>query len=287
MVKGGEARTRVFAALVLASTSLILVTLVLYSSLPNSGEFRGTEIVILVDNNPSPSSGLESAWGLSILVKVNGTTVLFDTGPDPEVLRRNSEALGVDLSSIDYVFLSHEHIDHTGGVPYVISRKPGVRIYVPRGFSEGLIRRMTELGAHVMVVENATELGDGVMTTGPMRGPPSEQGLLVKSPRGWILLTGCAHPGIEKMMRRAKNLTGNLYAVIGGFHLVGADASRLERLKKTIEELGVREVYPIHCSGDGTRSFLRERIPDVYRGGHVGSVIRWGSGDNEAAGGSG
>ncbi len=209
---------------------------------------------------------------------MDGTTILFDTGPNPEVLRRNSEALGVDPSSIDFVFLSHEHVDHTGGTPYVISRKPGIRIYVPEGFNKGLIRRMRELGADVVVLEGPTELGDGIMTTGPLKGPPSEQGLLVRGPSGWVLLTGCAHPGIEEMMRKAKDLTGNLYAVIGGFHLIGAGTDRLERVVEAINDVGLKEVYPIHCSGDEARSFIREHLPEVYRDGHVGSVIRWDSG---------
>ncbi len=268
-------RTWAIASLLSASILLLVISLIPYPNLPRPGEVPGIEVIVLVDNNPSPSTKLESAWGLSILVKVNGTTILFDAGPDPEVLRRNSEALGVDLSSIDLVLLSHEHIDHTGGMPYVIGQKPEVKVYVPRGFKESLIRRMNELGARVIVVEGPAVLSDGVMTTGPMRGPPSEQGLLVKGPCGWILLTGCAHPGIEEVMERAKNLTGDLLAVIGGFHLIGADAERLVRVEKTIEEVGVREVYPIHCSGDEARSFLGEHVPDIYRDGHVGSVIRW------------
>ncbi len=239
---------------------------------------RGLQIIVLVDNNPSPAGKLKKAWGISLLVRLNGTSILFDTGPDPEVLRSNCEALGIDLSSIDFVVLSHEHADHTGGISYVISQKPGIRIYVPKGFDEGIIRRMRELGADVVVLEGPTELGDGIMTTGPLRGPPSEQGLLIRGPSGWVLLTGCAHPGIEEMMRKAKDLTGNLYAVIGGFHLIGASTDRLERVVRAIKEVGVKEVYPIHCSGDEARSFIRERLPEVYRDGHVGSVIKWGSG---------
>ncbi|MDK2372884.1 MAG: MBL fold metallo-hydrolase [Candidatus Korarchaeota archaeon] len=255
--------------------SLALLTTLLVIRQPREPRTHQLELIILVDNNPF--DGLKAAWGLSLLAKINGTSILFDTGPDPEVLRSNCEALGVDLSSVDFVVLSHEHADHTGGISYVISRNPGIKIYVPEGFDEGLIRRMEELGADVVVLEGPTELDDGIMTTGPLRGPPSEQGLLVRIPEGsgWVLMTGCAHPGIEEMMRRAKNLTGNLYAVIGGFHLIGADANRLRSLVEAIKEVGVKEVYPIHCSGDEARFFIREHLPEAYRDGHVGSVIRW------------
>ncbi len=276
------------ASLILAVVLLLLVVPAVLPHYGHSGSQRGQqvptesglEIIVLVDNNPSPAGRLKNAWGISLLVRRNGTSVLFDTGPDPEVLRTNCEALGIVLSSVDFVVLSHEHADHTGGISYVISQKPGIRIYVPKGFDEGLIRRMRGLGADVVVLEGPTELSDGIMTTGPLRGPPSEQGLLVRGPSGsgWVLLTGCAHPGIEEMMRKAKDLTGNLYAVIGGFHLIGASTDRLERVVREIKEVGVKEVYPIHCSGDEARSFIREHLPEVYRDGHVGTVIKWGSG---------
>ena len=55
-------------------------------------------------------------WGFSALVEADGHTVLFDTGERPETVLRNAEELGVDLSSVDTVILSHNHFDHTGGL---------------------------------------------------------------------------------------------------------------------------------------------------------------------------
>ncbi len=278
-------RAKISAVILLIVTSLLLSSLTSYHDQVSS-RAKGLEIIVLVDNNASPTGRLKEAWGISILVRTDGTTVLFDAGPDPEVLRHNCEVMGIDLSSVDFVVLSHEHADHTGGVPYVISRKPGVEIYVPEGFNEDLIRHMTELGAKVVKLRGPTKLREDIMTLGPLKGPPAEQGLLVRGPRGWVLLTGCAHPGIEEMVRKAKDLTDDLYAVIGGFHLIGASTSRLEGVVKAMEDAGVKEVYPIHCSGDEARPFLRDHLLGVYRDAHVGSVIRW-PGDDREAGDSG
>jgi 7,8-dihydropterin-6-yl-methyl-4-(beta-D-ribofuranosyl)aminobenzene 5'-phosphate synthase len=55
-------------------------------------------------------------WGYSALIEANGYTILFDTGERPDTVLRNAEELGVDLSTVDTVILSHNHFDHTGGL---------------------------------------------------------------------------------------------------------------------------------------------------------------------------
>jgi len=79
-----------------------------------SREYAGyVRQVVLVDNNPY-KEGLETAWGLAVYLETDQTKLLFDTGPDPGVLERNAEKLGIDLSKIDFIVISHPHGDHTG-----------------------------------------------------------------------------------------------------------------------------------------------------------------------------
>lgn len=55
-------------------------------------------------------------WGYAALIEVDGNTLLFDTGGRPDTVLKNSGELGIDLSAVDTVFLSHNHWDHTGGL---------------------------------------------------------------------------------------------------------------------------------------------------------------------------
>jgi len=73
------------------------------------------EMRILFDNNPY-EKGLEVSWGFSCLIKGAEKTILFDTGGDGSILMANIEKMGIDPSEIDLVVLSHDHLDHTGGL---------------------------------------------------------------------------------------------------------------------------------------------------------------------------
>jgi 7,8-dihydropterin-6-yl-methyl-4-(beta-D-ribofuranosyl)aminobenzene 5'-phosphate synthase len=55
-------------------------------------------------------------WGFAALVEADGQTVLFDTGARPDTVLKNARELGIDLSAVDTVILSHNHWDHTGGL---------------------------------------------------------------------------------------------------------------------------------------------------------------------------
>lgn len=72
------------------------------------------EIVVVVDNNRG-SGNLISVWGISLFVKADDVSFLFDTGPDPEVLEHNVNILKIDVGDIDFIVISHEHGDHVGG----------------------------------------------------------------------------------------------------------------------------------------------------------------------------
>src|SRR2546422_2521841 len=70
-------------------------------------------------------------WGFSALVEHDGKRILFDTGNNAEIFEHNVKALGVDLSTLDFVVISHRHTDHTTGLKYLLSVNPSVPIYAP------------------------------------------------------------------------------------------------------------------------------------------------------------
>jgi 7,8-dihydropterin-6-yl-methyl-4-(beta-D-ribofuranosyl)aminobenzene 5'-phosphate synthase len=77
------------------------------------------ELTTLSENTAS-KVGLLAEWGLSILVEVDGYKVLMDTGLDTSAAR-NAATMGIDLSEVDRIVLSHGHRDHTGGLRHVLN----------------------------------------------------------------------------------------------------------------------------------------------------------------------
>ena len=230
-------------------------------------------ITVLYDNNPG-IPGLRTAWGFSCLVERGDSVVLFDTGGDGAVLLGNMRALGIDPRRIQAVVLSHVHADHTGGVWELLAANDRLTVFVPGAFPEDFKARLRR-EARVVEVSEPTEIAPGVSSTGPMGTSIIEQGLVVDTPRGAVLITGCAHPGIVKMVEKARAMRGKVHLVVGGFHLGGAGEARINRIVEDFRRLGVERVAPCHCSGErARRAFKREYGPDCILAG-VGSRFRF------------
>jgi len=69
---------------------------------------------VLVDNRTNDGT-LQTEHGLAILLETEKHRVLLDTGAS-DMLIGNAECLGLDLGTVDYVFVSHGHSDHAGGL---------------------------------------------------------------------------------------------------------------------------------------------------------------------------
>lgn len=226
-------------------------------------------IVVLVDNDRLVK-GLQTAWGLSIYVETPNTRFLFDTGPDPSVLKHNAEALHINLSSLDFVVISHCHGDHTGGLPLIGEVKPGLKVYVPA--PSGLEGYVRSLGLKPVPVSKTVEVAPGVWVIKPLYGPPWEECVAVNTSYGLVVLVGCSHPGVDRMVEQAVKDTGarKVYAVIGGFHLIGAPMSKVAQEVNGLVRLGVAKIYPIHCSGEEVRHYIRTHYPGRLGVGGVG-----------------
>ncbi len=109
-----------------------------------------------------------------------------------------------------------------------------------------------------MKVDSPRRIAPGVRSTGELRGPPKEQSLVLSTEKGLVVITGCAHPGIVRIVRRARDLEGDdLHLVMGGFHLGGASDEELRNIVESFREMGVEKVSPTHCSGDRCRDSSR------------------------------
>jgi 7,8-dihydropterin-6-yl-methyl-4-(beta-D-ribofuranosyl)aminobenzene 5'-phosphate synthase len=148
-------------------------------------------------------------WGYSALVEADGKKILFDTGANPDIVLKNAAALGIELSDVEDVVVSHHHDDHTGGLlslrralmvknPNAMSRvHVSGNIFTPRLKADGSdgngltpIRGPYEAtGGHFILHDGPAELAPGVWFTGPVpRKYPetnwSNQGLRIHTSTG-------------------------------------------------------------------------------------------------------
>jgi len=230
-------------------------------------------ITVVCDNNPY-KEGLETAWGFSAIVTVAGKTILFDTGGDVLMLLGNMEKSAIKPNDVDLVVLSHIHGDHTGGLDGFLERNPDVTVYMPRSFSKRFKDDVRECCAKVVEVEQPLKICEGVYSTGQVGRLIKEQGLVIRTSKGPVLITGCAHPGIMKIVNVAKDfLKDGILLVIGGFHLEWATKGKIGRIISAFEETGVRYVGPCHCSGDKARRLFEEHFGGDYIKIGAGKVI--------------
>jgi len=200
------------------------------------------ELRILYDNDAK--KGFKSGWGFSCLV---GDRLLFDVGADLDTLFFNMRRASVKLDNINRVVLSHGHGDHVGGIR-ILTMLGDVELFVPKSFSGRYKKRLTSYSnVTLKEVDEAEEISEGLFTTGELGGFTKEQSLIVKTDKGLTVITGCSHPGLDKIMKAA-SMFGDIYGVVGGFH----GFSRLEALEE------IRLIVPCHCT------VRKKEILDLY-----------------------
>ncbi len=209
------------------------------------------EIRIVYDNT-STRQDLKPDWGFAALVEARGRTVLFDTGGNGRILLENMNALGIDPKSVDDVFISHGHYDHTGGLSHFLNENGAVTVHTPRSF------RGVRSAERVVAYDRPTEIHPGFFTTGELAG--IEQSLAVGTGKGLLLVAGCSHPPMDRILSAAR-VFGSIHGIVGGLH--GFDRYDL------FEGFGL--ICPTHCTQHITD--LRERFPEAFVSGGAGRVI--------------
>lgn len=217
------------------------------------------KITIVYDNKAKPP--LREGWGFSAFLELSGWKILFDAGADRLVLEHNVKALGIDISGVTDLFLSHPHCDHIGGLSYVLENAKGVRIWAPWVMEDYLRPRAKAAKAELFLIKGPGKLGDGLWSTGAMGRGIKEHGLVVATSEGPILFTGCAHSGVHRLAARAVSLVGEeLRAVMGGFHLAGLAEAQLAAVTENLVGL-TRAVFPGHCTGESATTALLVALP--------------------------
>jgi len=239
-------------------------------------EFDRVTVTTLVDND-TWKRGLSSSWGLSLYVeaiaKGRKHIVLMDTSGSPGSLFQNASELHVDFSNVEAVFISHWHRDHCGCLSSVLQLVgQSIPVYLPsRSFSG--FERIAAAGGVPKACPKPLEILEGMMSTGSMGVWTKEHSLLINvRDKGLVVLTGCSHPGIEKIARRAVQISNTrVYAILGGLHISGVREGKNTAI--TLQEMGVKLISPCHCTGTNAKAGIKKVMKQEYVANGSGKTI--------------
>ncbi len=239
----------------------------------SSGIEKPVTVKVVYDNYLKVN-GLKEDWGFSIMIEGLDKEVLFDTGTNPEIFASNFKKMGLDASAIDYLVISHEHGDHTGGIPAFAGMKKNIPVIIPHSFSGKFKERMTVLGLEPVLVNKPAEICENLFTSGEFDFQIAEQALVLDTKNGLVVMTGCSHPGIVKMLNKIKSdFNKNIFMVFGGFHLMQKSEKETEEIIQEMKAMGVVRCGATHCTGDKQISMFREEFGENYVEMGVGNTL--------------
>ncbi|PRC94574.1 MBL fold metallo-hydrolase [Solimicrobium silvestre] len=278
---------------------LVSIAALLFFSVTAHAKESPARVTIIYDAFGKPSN-LERGWGYSALVEYGGKRILFDTGGQYKAFANNVRKLHIDLKNLDFVVISHRHGDHTAGLNYVLQQNPNVKIYAPleRGSFGAPVTANSTIGksmlrvvdgipgdlhyfngyradkypidspwpdANFNLVDTQLEVMPGIFlfkTVSENKGTLelNELSMAIKTPSGLVVVVGCSHPGIEKILAVASQIDPKIYTIVGGLHLIDkSDQLVTQTVDNFKNKWMIERVAAGHCTGEFAQTEL-ERV---------------------------
>jgi len=307
-------KARSWLANVITTLVLLLIGCATTTSPPAAAGVDPTkaQITVLYDAF-GKSSTMQKDWGYAALIEYGGKRILFDTGNNSDILAQNAKAKGIDLSKLDFVVMSHRHGDHMGGMAYLLSVSPKVKIYAPKeGFGvyggdlpstfyrkdaslppeqryyDGAPPAVMRFGAawpgvNFELIDKTTEIAPGIHLIALVSDKPGtlelrELSLAINTPDGMVIVVGCSHPGIDKIVAAAAAINPRIHFIAGGLHLVVSNDQEIAKIVATLRDtFKVAFVAAGHCTGEPTFTALKKTFGDRYLYAGLGTTFALGA----------
>lgn len=255
------------------------------------------KLTVLADNR-SLDPSLETEHGLCIYLDTGRIKVLLDTGAS-DVFLRNAAVMGIDLADVDYIFISHGHGDHAGGLEHILDHNDKAKVIVSSEAMKGSFHS-SRRGMHDItpewpyhMMENRLITVDAPIEVSGMNIipditchhplPKADGCLYRRNPSGsyvlddfkhemalqidGLLFTGCAHNGLMNILESSVSAVST---VIGGFHLLDSvkdeDFESDSDIRAIASDLLVKYpqivFYTGHCTGDNTFRSMKSVLGD-------------------------
>ncbi len=230
------------------------------------------------------TSFVEEKAGFSVYIEIDGKKILFDTSMKRDIIE-NAKQAKIDLTHLDYVILSHGHYDHSDGLMHldygniahilahpdcfqkkfvmhqgkeifigcplhleylqretdvILSKKP-YWIINQRLVFLGEIPRRNEFEAKNPIGYDENHKPDFVL---------DDSAIVIKSPEGLVVISGCSHAGICNIIEYAKEVCSDerVLMVLGGFHIF--ESNLIQPTIQYFQKLKCPQIYPAHCLSD-------------------------------------
>jgi 7,8-dihydropterin-6-yl-methyl-4-(beta-D-ribofuranosyl)aminobenzene 5'-phosphate synthase len=251
------------------------------------------KITALSDNRTS-NYEFECEHGLSLLIEVENKKILMDTGQS-QIYKNNAIKLGINLNDVDYIVLSHGDYDHGNGLKYFDKKVELIchpyfscyRISKRTGKFDGLNQTREELNKRFLLKESKDpySITENIIFLGQIERKNSNEinlpmidekgndyehlddsGLAIKTEKGLVIISGCAHSGICNTVEYAKKITGenNILAVVGGFHLKEVNENTIKTMEY-MKNNDVKNIFLAHCTSDVVCNAFSECFPDSVK----------------------
>jgi 7,8-dihydropterin-6-yl-methyl-4-(beta-D-ribofuranosyl)aminobenzene 5'-phosphate synthase len=304
-----------FASIVYLAAALLPAMASAQSAVAKPAQIHDLKITVLSTMLVGDQKGI-GEWGFAALVEADGHRILVDTGARPDTVRQNAHELGVDLSNVREVVLTHNHGDHAGGLltlrRELMKKNPdalsivhvGKGIFYSRPSAGGedndtlLIRKDYEAtGGKFVEHAEGVELFPGAWFSGPVprkypehnwsvKGKvqtpsglvedtiPEDSSLVLSTPRGLVVVTGCGHAGIVNILTyaTASYVNAPVYGIVGGIHLFPAGDQQLDWTADEFKQFQVSNLLGAHCTGIEAVYRLRDRAGMSRKSAVVGTV---------------
>lgn len=256
------------------------------------------KVSVLIENT-ARDAALAAEHGLSLYIETGDKRLLFDTGATG-AFADNAQKMGIDLSRVDALILSHGHYDHGGGIKAFLRCNSTAPVYLSsHAFGEhynasgkyiGILPELADC-PRLVRVEKRLELAPWLTvecgTDWKPQYPIEPFGLqirkqgrlyperfahelyLVVREEKRICFSGCAHRGVENIVHWLKP-----EVLIGGFHFKQLPPGDL-RLDRAAQRLlaSACEYYTCHCTGQEQYAYLKQRMGDRLHYLCTGSIL--------------